>query len=527
MKLGFLFGAGAEMGYGLPSGGQFALEIFRRDVSKSKKLFKTMRDNVKLDSSYAAEWLPDGFDSKNISSFGKTVFQNIIKDTLEHNRDTIVRKLNEFQIIAEYNANDLKKKQGIDIDEVLTEITGVAPEDLSMKHMLSFIDEFKEGDVLFESNYFSSLLTVYKLSPVKIEHQGAEIVNWQRIELKKILMSIIQLLVGALSENLTKRINGGLFSKKDDEIDFFDDFGEILQLNYSASGLVGMEYLLDKRNPDLSNSLGKCLLFAQNIVEDIYSVVLDYKSLIDMYWHYLYTPSTDWAKFCKICIFLLNVRDYMVTAESHAKAKRDSLKESFHGYYQQLNEAIKCNLFEVHGIATTNYCNFIAEEIFKGIDGKNEKVVFLNGSTEMWYDPYLNRIGSEDELAHPDNHILVPLMFTQSGTKPMTSIQMSEKYVETYNKWKEVDKIVIVGFGFGSDDEHINGILRTLIDSDNKKIVVVTREKQPPIKNHQIVRQIAKKLRVSELKNISVIQMNSAGSPAESEKSLMQLLSDD
>ena len=34
MKFVFLFGA--EMGYGLPSGGRFALDIFRHDPTKSK-----------------------------------------------------------------------------------------------------------------------------------------------------------------------------------------------------------------------------------------------------------------------------------------------------------------------------------------------------------------------------------------------------------------------------------------------------------------------------------------------------------
>ena len=33
MKYGFLFGAGAEAAYGLPSGGKFALEIFRHDTA--------------------------------------------------------------------------------------------------------------------------------------------------------------------------------------------------------------------------------------------------------------------------------------------------------------------------------------------------------------------------------------------------------------------------------------------------------------------------------------------------------------
>ena len=56
---------------------------------------------------------------------------------------------------------------------------------------------------------------------------------------------------------------------------------------------------------------GNACVLLRKIIESIYAVVLDYKSLIDANWHYLYTPKTDWAKFCKICIFLLNVRNYI------------------------------------------------------------------------------------------------------------------------------------------------------------------------------------------------------------------------
>lgn len=46
MKLGFLFGAGAEFDYDMPSGGQFALDIFREDPSSSKSEFKSMRTSI-------------------------------------------------------------------------------------------------------------------------------------------------------------------------------------------------------------------------------------------------------------------------------------------------------------------------------------------------------------------------------------------------------------------------------------------------------------------------------------------------
>lgn len=64
MKYGFLFGAGAEIGYDLPSGGKFALDIFRHDVSESKKAFREMRDGVDDTTSYASVWLPDDFKGK-------------------------------------------------------------------------------------------------------------------------------------------------------------------------------------------------------------------------------------------------------------------------------------------------------------------------------------------------------------------------------------------------------------------------------------------------------------------------------
>ena len=487
MKYGFLFGAGAEVGYGLPSGGKFALDIFRHDVTESKKAFKEMRDNVDYTTRYASYWLPDGFRDKNISSFGKTVFQNIIKDTVEHNRENIIKRINNFDEVAKNEASAMKR-DNIDIDALLEKLIGRKLDNVHMGQTISFIDEFKQGNDLFNSSYFSALLMVYKDKMI--------ITGEQRVEFGKILLSIIQLLVGALSETLSRRINDGLFSKKDDEIDIFDDIGEIIQLNYSSSGLSGMEYLLDQREADISTDAGKCLRFAQKIIEAIYAVVLDYKTLIDANWHYLYSPSTDWAKFCKICIFLLNVRDYITKMACSAKP------EAKHGYYNVLKESIDEKKFEVSAVATTNYNRFISDIL-------RIEVAFLNGSTETWYDPYLNRIGTKSELTTSENHILVPLMFTQSGTKPMTSIEMSMKYVDTYTQWKNSDRVIIVGFGFGTDDEHINGILRTLIDVDNKEITVVTLDKHQS--DDVIAKDIARKLKVTNVSNISIIQVDVNG----------------
>lgn len=360
MKYGFLFGAGAEIGYGLPSGGKFALDIFRHDVSESKKAFKNMRDSVDNTTRYASFWLPDGFKEKNISSFGKTVFQNIIKDTVEHNRESIIKRINLFDEVAKNEVAVMKKTDNIDIDTVLERLLGRDLDNIHMGQTIAFIKEFEQGNALFNSSYFSALLMIYKDKRIMSGEQ--------RIEFGKILLSIIQLHVGALSESLSRRINDGLFEKKDDEIDIFDDIGEIIQLNYSSSGLSGMEYLLDQREANTSTDAGKCLRFAQMIIESIYAVVLDYKSLIDANWHYLYSPRSDWAKFCKICIFLLNVRDYISKMVQKAKPEDKT------GYYHMLKNAMDAKKFDISAIATTNYNQFIKDVLCTD-------VAFLNGST--------------------------------------------------------------------------------------------------------------------------------------------------
>ena len=487
MKYGFLFGAGAEVGYGLPSGGKFALDIFRQDTTESKKEFKTMLEVIDPTTTYASAWLPPDYRKRSKSSFGKSVFQNIIKDTVEHKRSHIVEKLNAFDQTAR-KAVDKLQKEGIDSKAVMERLLKRRLDNLHMDQSVAFIREFEEGNTLFHNSYFAAFLLIYK-------DKGIMDVQ-DRIDFRKIILSILQLQIGALSEDLTRKINDGIFRKKDDDIDLFDDLGEIIQLNYSASGISGMEYLMEMREPDIRTDGGKILYLTQTIMEDIYASVLDYKSLIDTNWHYLYSPSSDWAKFCKISIFLLTVRNYILSSATHVDLARSD------GYYNLLKRAMDEGKLDVSAIATTNYNIFIQKII-----GKD--VTYLNGSTELWYDPYLNRIAKKSDLDDPEHHLLVPLMFTQSGTKPMTSIGMSIWYVDTFRKWEQSDAVVVVGFGFGRDDEHINGIIRTLIDEDGKRVIVVKPDERKA--EEEEVSLIADKLKVSRTENIRVILVDTSG----------------
>lgn len=480
MKLGFLFGAGAEFDYDMPSGGQFALDIFREDPSSSKSEFKSMRASIDKQTKYACKFLPNDFDTKNINSFGKTVYENIIKDTIEHNRMLIIDNINNIDGLARGIVDDINKRYS-DFDQAIKNLTGKQITNINMGQTIKFSRELAKGNELFCSEYFSALLYVYKTVDFAIPAH--------KRSLGKIILSIIQLQLGALSEQLVRKINDNPFEKKDDDIDLFDDLGDILHLNYSGSGLIGLEYLLDKEkvNP-ISSDETMVLYFAQCLLKKIFSVVLDYKSLIDANWHYLYCPSAEWSKFCKISIFLLTVKNYI----DKQCSKADKNKK---GYYDELKDYINENKIVVTKVATTNYTDLISYKL-------ETDIVYLNGSTNMWYDPYLNEIGTKEYLEKNEKHFMVPLLFTQSGTKPMTAIQMNKEYMEVYNSFFDSEYICSIGFGFNQDDEHINGIIRYLVKQNKKLIVVKNKNNKTEVDE---AKAIAEKLKILDYDKIKVI----------------------
>lgn len=472
LKLGFLFGAGAETCYGLPTGGKFALDIFRQDVTASKKEFIEMRNSIDGTTPYAGEWLPDHYQKRNVSTYSKSIIENIIRGTLEQKREYIISNLNNFDSYAEHG-----KKYIENIDCIIKDLLGRDVNECQLNGNISFNNAFNSGNDIFKSKYFSALLLIYR---------DGKLCKKLNSELRKIIVSILQLQVGALAQKFVKNIDNNIFDIQGEEIDLFDDIDSVLEINYKSVGVMGVEYLFDDFKSEETESMDdetKVVYFAKRLLEGIFSSVLDYKSLIDSQWHYLYCPKNEWAKFCKIAIFLLTVKNYIT---NNPKLNIDNI-----GYYDDLKSSIDNSEIEVAKIATTNYNTIIEKKL------NINDITYLNGSVNQWYDPHLNKIDKKENLGEK---LVVPLLFTQSGTKPMTSITKSCQYVDLYREWKETDYIVIVGFGFNKDDEHINGIIRTLVDDDEKKIIIIGREVSEE--------KIRRRLIVKKSENITVYNIN-------------------
>lgn len=448
-KVAFFFGSGAEAAYGLPCGGEFALEIFRTIGTEDKKTLREEIAKIKP-TSHQAAWLPDSNSKTNVTVFGKTNFDSIIASTLEMRRNSVIDAILAFDKSAE-----TAKKQfhdlGISIDDHLANL-GCKPgseQYSSVIKLNSRLLRAVNADSFFGSTYFSVLAHLIRNN--KFKENRAE-------EASILARSFVEILIGALGQDLVHSLNNGIFETTPDDLPFLDDIGGIFNLDYRKVGLDALSFLLSKdpfsaRKQKISitsDSEVIAIEFFLRIAELIYSNVADYQNLVDSHYRYLYQPKKEWGKFSKISTFLFAVHRYM---ENHLKLANDC-----ESYYEDTGKHPK---IEIHAIGTSNYTNLVTSTGCKDI-------FFLNGSLTEFYDPYKNEIVEKDH-----DSLKVPFLFTQSGTKPLTSIKMSRRYIDFFDKCVEADRIVVLGYGFNSDDGHINTLLRSLVDDHGKTIDVV------------------------------------------------------
>ena len=92
------------------------------------------------------------------------MFEAIIKDTIEHNRNKIIENLNSFDTAATSIVRKIQDSSGKLVDDAFKNIIGTEVRNISMRQDISFIDVFQEGDKLFANNYFSAIGNVYRSS---------------------------------------------------------------------------------------------------------------------------------------------------------------------------------------------------------------------------------------------------------------------------------------------------------------------------------------------------------------------------
>lgn len=456
-KLGIFFGAGAEIGYGLPSGGKFALDIFRTPPDEDRNSLRRQIQNINPTSIYATKWLPSGYINKRLHIFGKGEFEGLIASSLEYRRDEILSYIEEFdsnalKILSNWYLNEPQIREKFQL------ATAIELGSVLYGQVIRLNDRLADRVSLFESEFFSAFLKILELNP-------------NNRNLSKTIRAFLELLVGAFGQRLVSRLNEELFIAAPDGLSVFDDMSGVFSLDYKTVGQTGMEIVLEGQPNPVNLNSSICEIFVElgrAILEDMFARAIDYQALIDSHFRYLYNPKAHWAKFTRISIFLHTVQRYI---SQNVNVDRNRIING-PGYYHDL--VALTDKFDLITIGTTNYNNFI-QQVLEISTISDLNVYHLNGGVHEYYDPYRNSIlinPSEEEKSQL-GHILVPFMFTQSGIKPLTSINISRRYVQLYDNFKKSDLICIIGYGFNTDDGHINGLLRALVENENKKLVIL------------------------------------------------------
>lgn len=450
MKIGLFFGAGAEMAYGLPSGGKFAIELFRQDTGPYKAQFREALKKINPHSTYATQWLPPDYTNSRVHAFGKNEFTSIIESSIEYKKNEIIKKLNAFDsecdlaikqlgISREMVSAAFKKQTGREVGE-------------SLYSQVIKLNTLLSKDVsLFGSDFYSAMLDLVR---DKVECE----------DLKRYVSAFVTLLVGAQGQELVQRLNETVFEKAPDDLNIFDDISGMFRLDFNRIGGTALELLLaEKRTFNVNETACAVDLLsaiAQQVLENLFTNVLDYQALIDSHFRYLYSPQKEWAKFTRMVIFLYAAREYIAAQEPDVASLNS-------GYYHDLSSSLE-NDVSIEAIGTANY-NSILEKVAASNGKVIPEVIHLNGGVMDFYNPYKNLVltckGREE---CPADQLYVPFILTQSGLKPLTSVKMSKRYVDLFDSFSQSDAIVVVGFGFHADDSHINGLFRELVETKGK-----------------------------------------------------------
>ncbi|QDG51097.1 hypothetical protein FIV42_10225 [Persicimonas caeni] len=458
MKVGLFFGAGAEVDYGMPLGGRFALEIFRQDATPDKALLEAQLAAVDPRSIYANTWLPEKYFQQSLWKFGKREFSALVESTIEHRRRDLLDFLGSFdrraaRVLA---GSQLSRER---FQQAVEELSGYKFGQRRYGNVVELNDALSDDVSLFSSEYFSAFLSVLEA-----------VDDGRARPLQRLVLAFVQLLVAVHGHRLVDSLSHQLFTRAPDELSFLQDTPNMFRLELSEVGKSSLELVLDApsfRVSDVSTNIEVVTGFARELLTELIASCLDYRKLIDEYFHYLFSPRAHWAKFTRIATFLLTVRRYIAEQVAPNEAR---IAEG-PGYYHDLGRFADHGL-ELAAVGTSNYNTFITDILAREL-GEHPDVHHLNGGLADFYDPYLNKLvalDSPDDLTRTER-LLVPFMLTQSGTKPLTSVEMSERYVDLHRGFCDCDVVAVVGYGFNVDDSHINAIFRSLVERQTPLVV--------------------------------------------------------
>ena len=105
-------------------------------------------------------------------------------------------------------------------------------------------------------------------------------------------------------------------------------------------------------------------------------------------------------------------------------------------------------------IVTSNYTGFVSR--LTGLSSGD--ISYIHGKLELFEDINTKQVADISTFKATD--IIFPHIFIQSGTKPVVSAFQIQELSKAVDMLLNSDKLIVLGYGINSDDEHISNLLR-------------------------------------------------------------------
>jgi hypothetical protein len=485
-NIALFFGAGAELSYGMPTGGRFALEVIRR-APDPVAAFKADRARINAGAtSVYKKWLPDDFMKRSVTPFGKTERSRIFEDSLRNGSKHVISSLDVYDEKAKSFLNRVGIAEA-EIERRFSTASGGSTFGAELYSKVAVSDSItRDHAALFDSRFFSAVLTLAK-------------VGTNQEEMTRLARATMQFYLGAHGQGAMSEMSLDPLKNAPDDNPAFAELGQLFDVNPVDAGIAALEAVMAYREDasTLTTPEKSFSALALAVIENAVEQFLDYRSMLDELLPALFRPRDNWAKFTKVSLFLRATREYMLEQQKAAVSKTD-------GYYHDLVDAVGRRVFEVTRVGTSNYTSLCQSAL---ATVHSQSVIALNGSLDEYLDPYKMEI-IRAESAPATSRVLVPFLFTQSGVKPLTSVEISRRYVEFYDTVRRSDATVVAGFGFHGDDGHINSLFRQAIDIDAMRLIVLEYTPSGTFDEPRAKAQLGERLRIDNLSGITVLPVD-------------------
>lgn len=506
------------------------------------------------------EWLDlEETRNRRVYSFGKIDFNSVVESSAEQKKDAIIKFCQNIDSEAQEVYHDLNKvltnkDTWNQLCQELTEM--VSSQDNYKVELNESFEQIETFNEFFNSRTFKLMISCMNLEGTEdeaVSKDQNQTANEKQDQLTiseetlqrlfdsfKVIMYMINISFG---DDVKKKLKRGFFSSKNAKVqELLDEVSPIFKMD-TANASSHIFDFIRKKQPALVKGMDvvdrfSILIF--NLSYRLCTKAIDYQMLVDSVFKYIMTPKTDWTKFTKMMLFLQAAYDAIT--ESNHLLTIDKLKDA-ESYYKDIIQKLQkdSSILKIKGLGSANYNDYYGQ-LVKGLnegmkdDELKERfgsISHLNGGVGEFYNPYKNSLviipndeleaeamdraednaknDNQDEMPSNNrfifnNQLITPFFFTQSGTKPMTSIDISCRYADLYRNYQEADVIVVIGFNFNSDDSHINTIFRDLVENKGKRLISLSIDSDHDVDTQE--EALCKKLRIDDneaMKRVEVL----------------------